>query len=116
MMKFAAIACVLAMASAASPIMNMGSHCQWGDAGQGGMTCTLPAHTSYDHAFSLVASMDKCDDNVASNKGCYNEQLCMFCFPHVDEYYLIEEAMATPTPQCEAEATRNITALCAWEW
>jgi len=84
-------------------IMNMGSHCRT----DSDMTCTLPAHTSYDHAFTMAASLPACSGMTPvagtghkSPKACYDEQLCMFCFQHVDEYYLIEEAMGSVKKTC----------------
>ena len=106
MMKLAALACLAVFAAAYTrtaqdgQIMNWGSKCV---TEQGSRTCTLPSHTSYDHAFTLAASLPKCTSSAlpyADSKGCYDEDLCMFCFDHVAEYYKIEQAMNLEIPTC----------------
>jgi len=113
-MKLASLfACLVALASASqpglgldSPRMNPGSICLWGGSSYGGMTCQFLAHTSYDNAFTLIASLPACASSAAvqasqSPSNCYHEDYCMFCFGHSDEYYLLEESMGVVVPTCK---------------
>merc|ERR1719498_36610 len=123
-MKLLAIfACILAVVSAYEfHHMNPGSRCVWGGTAGGGMSCNSLAHTSYDHAFNLISATPGCkQDPLAQSKTspsyCYNDQLCMFCFAHNDETYLLEEALGPGMiRECKSEGNHCPSASDVHSW
>jgi hypothetical protein len=66
------------------------------------LTCTFPSKTSYDKAYTMAASLPACTAGVYD---CYNDQNCMFCFSHADEYYALEAAVGATVPACPRAAS-----------
>merc|ERR1711924_343392 len=65
------------------------------------MTCALPAHTTFNRAFSLAASLPSC--KARSGRDCYDDALCRFCFSTGDEFWALEAAMGISIPKCKVE-------------
>jgi hypothetical protein len=78
------------------------------------LTCSLPKHTTYAHAFTLASALQSCDDSdfspikknswvvAATDTTCYDARLCRFCFKHTDEFWLLEAAMGIVVQKCPA--------------
>ena len=72
-MRAAIFFAVVATATASWSSMDPSSACLDDSLSSAFMTCALPAHTTYNKAFQLAASLPACS---AAHTDCYNDDLC----------------------------------------